>query len=948
MKNAHIKCQLILLLTFLFVNTNFLTPSSEIKKRPLTVQDMMKFKAIKDTLISEDGKWIVYQVKPDRGNGEVFIYNSVSKKTISFEKGKKPIITKDGNWVAVAIEQDAQELIKETKKNQEKYKPSMALLETITGKVITIEKVKSFVFSEDSQWMIYQLYKIKKKDETQNQGEGKKKKEKNENKWVKKTSPLILRRLSSLKEIRLENVLNFSLEPSSRFLAYSTFNPDGKGNGLFVRDLKVKGRVLETSIHTENNGIYTNLTWSRTKSRLAFIFQRNSVVKKRKSETFYSGLWIWDGEKRKSHSAISESKIPKGWIIPTENKLQWTKDGERLFFGFKPYNEYIQTIPGEKEEVNKEVNLFDTKQILQRREVDVWHWKDPRISPHQKKEWENFKKKVYLSVFHFGSKQLISLADKTMPQLIIPENPYVALGYSSLPYLREMTWDGRYRDVYLCNIEIGFKRKILTRYRGRAHLSPLGRFVVYYENKHWYLYNIKKEKTRKLTQKIKTPFYNEDHDYPSKVPGYGIGGWTKEDASVLIYDKYDIWEFFTQSNKFICLTNGQGRKNKTTFRIKKLDPDVTAFKNNEHCLVSAYSDEKKYTAFYEVSIRKAGIKKLIQEDKKYSFLKKAKKANKIIYTRESFNEFPDIWINDLNFNSPPERVSDVNPQKEELLWGTSQLIEWKSLKGIPLQGVVILPENFNPEIKYPVLVYFYRFFSQRLYEFNQVVVNHRPCFPFYTSNGYIIFLPDIRFEIGRPGYSAYECIVPGVEKLIQMGMADPKAIGLHGHSWSGYQTAFVITQTDLFAAAIAGAPVSNMTSAYSGIRWGSGLARQFQYEKSQSRIGKSLVEDPQSYIDNSPVFFADKIKTPLLIQFGDEDGAVPWYQGIELYLSLRRFDKNCIFLQYNGEPHHLKKYANKLDYTIKMKEYLDHYLKGEPAPEWITKGVPFKKKSKSD
>jgi dipeptidyl aminopeptidase/acylaminoacyl peptidase len=272
------------------------------------------------------------------------------------------------------------------------------------------------------------------------------------------------------------------------------------------------------------------------------------------------------------------------------------------------------------------------------------------------------------------------------------------------------------------------------------------------------------------------------------------------------------------------------------------------------------------------------------------------------------------------------------------------LVNYEAADGTKLQGVLIKPGNYQPGESYPVLVYYYRFFTQRLHEFNQVVVNHRPCFPYYASNGYAVFLPDIRFEVGHPGSAATRCLLPGIEKIVEMGVADPKAIGLHGHSWSGYQSAFVITQTDAFACAIAGAPVSNMTSAYSGIRWGSGMARQFQYEKTQSRIGGSLWEVPELYIENSPVFFADRINTPLLIQFGDEDGAVPWYQGIELYLALRRLDKDCVFLQYRGEPHHLQKYANKLDYSIKMHEYLDHYLKGKPAAKWIEQGMPYQGK----
>ena len=287
------------------------------------------------------------------------------------------------------------------------------------------------------------------------------------------------------------------------------------------------------------------------------------------------------------------------------------------------------------------------------------------------------------------------------------------------------------------------------------------------------------------------------------------------------------------------------------------------------------------------------------------------------------------------------KVTDVNPDISEYAWGTSELVEWRSIDGTKLQGVVIKPGNYEPGKRYPVLVYYYELFSQRLHEFNQPAVNHRPSFPVYASDGYVVFLPDVRFEIGRPGYSATKAVVPGVQHLIDIGLADPDAIALHGHSWSGYQTAHVVTQSNIFKTAIAGAPVGNMTSAYSGIRWGSGLARQFQYEQGQSRLSGSLWEARDEYIENSPVFFADRINTPLLLIHGDKDDAVPWYQSIELYLALRRLGKETVFLQYRDEPHHPQKYANKLDWAVKMKEWLDHYLKGAPAAPWISEGIPY-------
>jgi dipeptidyl aminopeptidase/acylaminoacyl peptidase len=321
-------------------------------------------------------------------------------------------------------------------------------------------------------------------------------------------------------------------------------------------------------------------------------------------------------------------------------------------------------------------------------------------------------------------------------------------------------------------------------------------------------------------------------------------------------------------------------------------------------------------------------------------LSKAEHGDVLLYTEESYATFPDLWTSSIALDAR-HRVSEVNPELASRDLGSAELIEWSSLDGDPLQGVLIKPAGYQPGQRVPVLVYFYRFFSQRLHEFNEPKVNHRPSFPVYATDGYAIFLPDIRFEVGRPGIASVKSLVPGVQKLIDMGIADPEAIGLHGHSWSGYQTAYIVTQTDLFAAAIAGAPVANMTSAYSGIRWSSGMARQFQYEQSQSRIGAPLWEKPQLYIENSPVFYADRISTPLLIIHGDEDGAVPWYQSIELYLALRRLAKPTVFLQYRGEDHHPEKYANKLDWSIKMKEFLDHHLKGAPAPVWWSEGIPY-------
>lgn len=904
-------------------------------KRVLTFQDIMKFKEIRNPVISEDGLWVAYCAQPDRGDGEVKVHGLKDVKVFTVERGEKPFISKNSRWVVMAVKPKAVELEKKAKK---KPKQGMALLETITGKVINFEKVEKFSFSDDSRWLAYLHFKEeekpKKDEKSKTEEKTKPSNEKEKDKKKEKVgSTLVLHHLGSRKEIQIPYVLSFAFDSSSRYLAYIISDPEGKENGLYYFDLREEG-MPQKAIAKKEKGQFACLAWTKKGRSLAFL-SKTENEKDEGNTSFF--LWIWDEKTKILDQAVSLKDVPEGWMIPEKNKIYWSRDGKRIFFGFKP----LSIIQAEKKKEKEEIDLFDIEKTLEKKEVDIWHWNDPFIIPHQKKQWPRVKDRTYLAVFHLDSKKGFLLADKEMPVVQVPENPQFALGFSDVPYRKEVTWDGKYNDVYLVDLKDGERLQIITRLDSRPSLSPDGKYIVYYYEKHWHLFDIMRGGVRNLTNQLDVPFFNEDHDYPRKPPGYGLAGWVENDKAVLIYDKYDIWQFSTKAGKPINLTNGMGRKKRITFRVLRLDPEKKFFADKETLLLSSYYNLEKYYGFFSSRVGEPEVKKLIEEKKRFRFLAKAKKADVLMYTRESFEEFPDIWISDLKFTSP-KKISDVNPQISEFVWGRSELIEWNSTDGIPLQGVLIKPGNYQPGKKYPVIVYFYRFFSQRLYEFNQTVVNHRPCFPFYASNGYAMFLPDIRFEVGRPGFSATKCLVPGVQKLIDMGIADPDAVGLHGHSWSGYQTAFVITQTDIFAAAIAGAPVSNMTSAYSGIRWGSGLARQFQYEKTQSRIGGNLWEYPERYIENSPVFFADLVHTPLLIMFGDEDGAVPWYQGIELYLAMRRLGKDCIFLQYRGEPHHLKKYPNKLDYSIKMKQYFDHYLKGMPAPEWIKKGVLYR------
>ena len=890
--------------------------------KALTFEEMMRFRAIERPVISRDGRWLAYGLKPDRGDGELVVRSVDSQREFRFARGTQPLIANDGSWIAVRVRPEAL-AIEKAGKNADKLKDGLGLLNTGAGDTTVVEAIDRFQFTEDSRWIIA----LGAKKESAQEGA---KTPKDSSGRAKKSSgtDLTIRRLGSAESTTIPLVKTFSVDSLSRVVVYGVEDSTGSGNGLFFRRLEERLGPEEPIVRGENLR-FTGLVWGNRTGSLAYV----AAELDEKEKPMPGSVWIWE---LGAPGPRAVGPAPAGWIIPSQNQLEWSRDGERLYLGLRPDSDTLAGKSGE----DTTVSLFDIASILKKREVDIWHWDDGLINSHQKKQWKEKSERVFRAVYSMRENSLVQLADTVLNDVSVPQNSRWALGRTSMPYQKEITWDGEYADYVMVDQRTAQRRKFLEHQGDRVSLSPDGRFAAFFRDSSWHLYDVEADSAWNATQRLGVPFYNEDDDTPGRPGSYGSPGWMTDGSAVLVFDRFDIWSLPTHGGAAQNLTHGEGRKRQLQFRSVRLDPHSLGFAAGDRVYLSAYHDREKYEAMFSLSLGKSGPQELAAGPHRYSILAKAAASDRIVYTRESYTEFPDLWVVDPS-KMKPKKLSEANPEMKQFAWGQAELVEWNSLDGKPLQGVLIKPGNYAPGVRYPVIVYFYELMSDRLHAFNEVVVNHRPCFPFYASNGYAVFLPDVRYDVGMPGFSATKCVVPGVQKLIDMGIADPQRIGLHGHSWGGYETAFIITQTDIFKAAIAGAAVGNMTSAYSGIRWGTGLARQFQYEKSQSRIGGSLWEYPERFVENSPIFFADRITTPLLLMHGDDDDAVPWYQSIELYLALRRLGKECILLQYRSEPHHPRKYPNKLDYAIRMKEYFDHYLKGQEAPAWITQGVPY-------
>ncbi|MGL4423604.1 MAG: alpha/beta hydrolase family protein, partial [Gemmataceae bacterium] len=574
-------------------------------------------------------------------------------------------------------------------------------------------------------------------------------------------------------------------------------------------------------------------------------------------------------------------------------------------------------------------------------ELDIWHWKDEQVQPMQKRRGELDRNRSFSAVYFFDTKQFRHLSDENTT-VNVPDFGDWSLTTNDQAYRYLTGYGGNPTDYSLVNIRTGETKPLLKGIEGIVTPSPKGSALAAYYNNTWHLISNTGSTKHDVTTKLKIPFFNEENDIPSPSGPYGITGWTADEKYFLVNDRYDIWKLAVDGSSATNLTK-IGRKNNIRFRLLRFPaPNEAPFRGydlNQTYLLAAENLVTRDTGYYRMEANKEP-QLLVMGARRYGFPTKASHGDNYLMTINTYAEYPDYYVANKDFGEL-RRVTDINPRTKEFVWGKSELIQYTSGDGVKLQGMLIKPENFDPTKKYPMIVYIYERLTQDLHNFRMPTAGTSINPTYYASNGYLVFMPDIVYTIGSPGQSACKCVLPAIQEVVDQGYVDEKAIGIQGHSWGGYQIAYMVTQTNRFKAASAGAPVSNMVSAYGGIRWGTGLPREFQYERTQSRIGATLWQAPMKFIENSPIFLADRVQTPLMMLHNDEDDAVPWYQGIEYYLALRRLGKEVYMFNYNGEFHGLRQKKNQRDYTLRMQQFFDHHLKGAPAPEWMKSGVKY-------
>ncbi|UWX67597.1 prolyl oligopeptidase family serine peptidase [Empedobacter stercoris] len=914
-----------------------LTTSVNAQKKPLDLTVFDEWQSIGMKELSNNGSWVAYQVNAQESDNTLNFFGLKTDKNLSFHRGEQSVFTADSKFAIFKIKpfyKDLKLVRIKKKKEHEIAKDSIGILNLATNHVEKLPNIKSFKTpKKEGSFLAYLVEKEDLKNDKNVKSDSTKTKDKPVKSAGKdkKDTPLelVLRNLISGQKKSFKNVMNYEFSENGKQLIFSTKQEkkdslDQTKYGVFLVNTAtfVQKQLVDTI------GEFKQFAFDEMASKVAFVGTTDE--EKKENKTYY--LYHTSTNNPQQIKKTELLGLKKNWQVSENRQPKFSKDGNFLFIGLMP------------KLVEKDTTIIADDHA----KVDVWSYKDEFIQPQQLKNLEREKKRSYLSVIDFSNPEKVTqLADLDMNQVeILNEgNSNFALGTSDNAYRLISNWDlTRRRDYYIVNVKNGQRELFAKGLAGRVEMSPNGKFAVYYnaENGLWSSYNIETKQTKVLNKKLKVKFYDEENDSPTLAQAYGVAYFTDNDETVLIKDRYDIWEFDLVGNRRPeNVTNGFGRKHNITFDINQLNEELKTINRDTQLYLGAFNNQNKQSGVYQTIISKAKNPEKVVMSNTWGAQKmtKALNANQYIYTKETFRNSPDVYVS-TNFKDE-KKVSAINPQQKDYYWGNGELVTWKTYSGKNATGVVYKPENFDPNKKYPMIVYFYEKLSDNLNRYQAPAptpsrINHT----YFVSNDYIVFTPDISYTVGHPAKSAEDYINSGVEALKKNNWVNGDKIGIQGQSWGGYQVSHLITATDMYAAAWAGAPVVNMTSAYGGIRWGTGMSRQFQYEQTQSRIGKTLWEAPELYIENSPLFNMPKVTTPVVIMHNDEDGAVPWYQGIEMFMALRRLGKPSWMLNYNGDDHNLIKRANRNDIQKRQVQFFDHYLKDQPAPKWMSEGVP--------
>jgi dipeptidyl aminopeptidase/acylaminoacyl peptidase len=930
--------------------------------RPIAMADILSWNGVHGTALSPDGQWFAHRVGPADGNDELIVHQTKGDKEYRFPVGQAGggtlTFSNDSKWLAFTTNPPR------PGKDQPAQQPAggkkTALLNLGSGKKVEFENVRRVAFSGESATHLA-IHKTSAPAAAAG-GKGPAAGGALAGPPIAAAPPsnatdLVLYELSSGNELTLGNVADFAFDKKGQWLAMTIDARDQSNNAIQLRNMS---NAALLSLDT-GKAVYQAMAWTEKGDGLIVL---KGIEDKVYEGKLYSILGFTNFASGTPEKVVfdpqSEATFPRGMAVSLNRPPTWTEDFSAIVFGIHQLQKKDDKAPAKVNPIIAEAPIkggggkgggkkggkgagLAPGSANDKPDLVVWHWADERLQSQQQVQAGQDKNFNHLCMYRVADKKFIRVADDKLRQVALAPKGRWAIGQDAKPYQLMSSLDGRqYHDVYAVDLQTGTRQKVLTKNRWSFGASPDGNHFLYYEDGHFLTYEMATGKSYNITAGTANSFVDEEDDHNVVKPPGKVMGWSKDGAFVLLSDHWDIWKLPVHGGQGVNLTV-DGKKDAIRYRARlNLNPEEKGIDLNAPIYLSMQAEWSKKAGIGRVDPGKPGVTRLLWDDAEFGGVQKAKNADVIIYTRETHKDYPDYHVTDLSFQNG-KKLTNGQPRQDQFLWSSgARLIDYTSAKGDKLQGALFLPANYEKGKSYPTIVYIYEKLSNGLNKYQTPTANGFNK-SVYTSNGYAVLMPDIKYKVNDPGLSAVWCVLPAIEAAVATGVVDKNRVGLHGHSWGGYQTAFLITQTDAFKAAIAGAPLTDMVSMYSSIYWNTGSANQPIFESSQGRFTGGYWEEMDAYIRNSPVYHAKNVKTPLIILHNDKDGAVDWNQGIEYFNTLRRLQKPVVLLQYKGENHGLTKPANKKDYTVRMKEFFDHHLMGKSAPAWLREGVPHLK-----
>jgi len=892
---------------FFLGSTLFLILSTALfaQKKKLEPEDYGQWQYISSTELSPDGQWFAYNISVEDGDGWLVIkeVGTDSTEEHKFMHGVRPDFSQDNRWAVfqLGVSEDKKEKLEEQKKQ---VHLKLGLMNLVSGKVDTFKNVQSYELSNNGEYLAMAKYKP---EEVKTEGRD-----------------IILRNLQTGTNQLIGNVSEFAFNDEGNKLAVLLDASEELGNGAQLYDLE-SSRITVLDSDTTS---YSKLTWNEDGTALAFLKARENEDFKDPNHLVYAFRNVDKSTKKEIFDPTSVKTFPDSFRVVDYRDLRWSEDNQTVFFGIKKWE------PSEKE-APKDSTQKDLNADLDPSNVEVWHWQDDDIQPKQELMAEENKKENYLSAWHLNNNKFVQLGSEKFEQVQLTGDQHHAVGYDPKPY--EPTFEEEWKDVYVIDVTTGNARKILDRHE-YVQTSPDGEYIQYFKDKNWWSYDISAKKHRNLTKNIDTRFQNftnvngREHRRP-----FGTGEWSEDDAWFIAYDQYNAYKVWADGSKTNKLTSGN--EDNIRYRQVRFNYENDGIKKDESIYLSMFGDETKDRGYARLN-KSDKAETLIYQPKMITRLAKADSTENFVYEVQTATDSPDFFHVGRSFNNPVA-LTHTNPQQDNYYWSDDELITFTNENGEKLEGRLLYPANYDPDKTYPMITYIYEERSQTLHNYSMPSRKSPYNFRRYSSEGYFVFQPDITYELSDPGMSAVESVVPAVQKVIDTGMINEDQVGLTGHSWGAYQTTFIVTQTNLFHSAVAGAPLTNMISMYNSIYWNSGTTDAKIFETSQGRFPDPWWKDWDNFVDNSPIFNMQQMNTPLLVAFGTDDGAVDFNQGVELYNTMRRMQNPFVMLVYEGANHWPAREENQIDYATRAFEWHEHYLLGKEPPKWITEGLPY-------